>query len=87
MDEASVGIDTTGPVAWSTLRGWVQRYLEQRGMPAMQAESLSHQVVVACASEAETIDPQCLIQKLTEETDTLLMGWRPPSPVQQVHAS
>lgn len=63
-------------VSWSSLRARVQRYLERQGVPAMQAERFSHEIVVMCASEAERMGPHRLMERAMSEADTVLVGWQ-----------
>jgi hypothetical protein len=63
-------------VSWSCLRERVQRYLEDQGVPAPQAERFSHAIVVLCANEGEPGSVDHLSQRAINEAETLLIGWR-----------
>lgn len=70
------GHEDKAAVGWSSMRGWVQRYLERQGVPAGQAEGLSHEIVVASAREIEALSPHQMRDRVRAEADTRLLGWQ-----------
>jgi hypothetical protein len=65
-----------GVVTWSSMRHRVQRYLESQGMPALQAERFSHEIVVTCARDVDGADSERMGQRVIDEADTVLVGWQ-----------
>lgn len=63
-------------VNWSGLREEVRRHLERQGLPALQAEHCSHEVIVRCAAELEGAHPARLPERVMAEAETMLIGWR-----------
>lgn len=63
-------------VTWSGLREEVRRHLERQGLPALQAEHCSHEVIVRCAAELEGAHPARLPERVMAEAETMLIGWR-----------
>lgn len=75
---ASVAVPAANKVTtdWSALRGGVQLYLEQQGVPPARAERFSHEIVVLCASEGDGADWDGLYSRAMSEAETCLLGWR-----------
>jgi hypothetical protein len=64
------------PVRWHRLRQRVQRYLEREGVPVLQAERFSHEIIVLCAQEAEAASVDGMGERALDEAQTILEGWQ-----------
>jgi hypothetical protein len=63
-------------VRWRRLKQRVQRYLEREGVPVMQAERFSHEIIVMCAQEAEAASVDAMGERALDEAQTILEGWQ-----------
>jgi hypothetical protein len=64
------------PIRWRRLRQHVQRYLEREGVPVLQAERFSHEIIVLCAQEAEAASVDGMGERALDEAQTILEGWQ-----------
>ena len=62
--------------AWQSLERRIQDHLLEEGMTDAGAERLSREIIAICAADADTLDPESMSERASDEARTLLQTWQ-----------